>query len=142
MTSSACGTFTRARRYPLVIGRVWGRRITLNFVVGAAIGVGVVRLLSPLWQHGFLADNQWGPYVAVGLACGAFVHQGRLDGRAPLWTIAAVVMWLVKEAPTNFVAAVSNRPLWVTVPDVYISAPLTPVVGHKAALWVAPRVAA
>ncbi len=143
LTPIVCGTFTRARRYPLVVARVWGRRITLNFAVGAALGVGLVWLTRGLWQHRVSTGRAAMAYVIAGFAGGAFLHRGRLDGRAPLWTIYTVLTWLLTEVPRTVALRISVRTVEVTVPappgTVVASVPVRP---RKAQLWVTPRLGA
>ena len=66
-----CGTFTRARRYPLIVARVWGRRISLNASVGVALGLVLVWATRGLWQHGFLAAHVAGLRAALGARAAA-----------------------------------------------------------------------
>ena len=135
-----CGTFTRARRYPLVVARVWGRRITLNFAVGAVLGVVLVWLTRGLWQYGPLVDRTLVVYGVAGLGAGAFVHRGRLDGRAPLWTIYTVILWLAVEAPKALAQTVNVRTVEVTVPAPPAMALVTVASASRPLqMWVAPK---
>ncbi len=135
-----CGTFTRARRYPLVVARVWGRRITLNFAVGVALGVGLMWLTRGVWERGPLADRFWMVYGVAGILAGAFLHRGRLDGRAPLWTIYTVLTWVGAELPRAISERISVRTVEVTVPTPPTAAvvPL-PVQPRPVRLWVTPK---
>ncbi len=135
-----CGTFTRARRYPLVVARVWGRRITLNFAVGVALGVGLVWLTRGIWQHGPLGSRAWLVYATAGLGAGGFLHRGRLDGRAPLWTIYTVLTWLSTEIPHAISQRISVRTVEVTVPAPPQGAVVALPSGPRAPqLWVTPK---
>ena len=119
-----CGTFTRARRYPLIVARVWGRRISLNASVGAGLGLLLVWATRGLWQHGFLAAHAFKVYLLAGLGGGFFLQRGRLDGRAPLWTVYSVVGWIATDLPRAVARRVNDRAVAVTVP----SPPATAVI--------------
>ena len=100
-----CGTFTRARRYPLIVARVWGRRISLNATVGVVLGLLLVWATRGLWQHGL-------PRTPTPSRCtcspvwvaACSLQRGRLDGRAPLWTVYSVVVWLATDLPRAVIA--------------------------------------
>jgi|GEM_PF-4006505 len=115
--SVICGTFTRARRYPLIVARVWGRRISLNASVGVGLGLLLVWAARGLWQHGFLAAHTFKVYLLAGLGGGFFLQRGRLDGRAPLWTVYSVVGWLATDLPGAVTRRVNDRAVTVTVPS-------------------------
>ncbi len=140
VSPTVCGTFTRARRYPLVVARVWGRRVTLNFTVGLTLGLVIVWLTRAVWEHGPVADRAWLVYLVAGVVAGAFLHRGRLDGRAPLWTIYTVCVWGAAAAPAALAGWVGARTVEVTVP----AAPRGGVVPMPAGpptpqLWVPAR---
>ena len=111
-----CGTFTRARRYPLIVGRVWGRRVSLNASVGAALGLAMAWAARGLWQHGPLASNALVVYAVAAIAVGLFLQRGRLDGRAPLWTVCSVLAWLAADLPAAATRWLEARPVTVEVP--------------------------
>ncbi len=136
---TVCGTFTRARRYPLVVARVWGRRVTLNFAVGAAMGLGVVWLTRGFWQYGPLGSRAWLVHAIAGLGMGAFLHRGRLDGRAPLWTIHTVIGWLVVEVPQAMAQRINVRTIEVTVPAAPVSVVALPPRPRAVQMWVPPK---
>ncbi len=136
---TVCGTFTRARRYPLVVARVWGRRVTLNFAVGAAMGLGVVWLTRGLWQYGPLGSRAWLVYAIAGLGMGAFLHRGRLDGRAPLWTIYTVIGWLAVEVPQAVAQRINVRTIEVTVPAAPVAVVALGRRPRAVQMWVPPK---
>ena len=111
-----CGTFTRARRYPLIVARVWGRRISLNASVGVALGLILMWVTRGLWQHGFLAAHAFKVYLFAGIGGGLFLQRGRLDGRAPLWTVYSVVVWLATDLPRAITRGLEARPVAVIIP--------------------------
>ena len=119
-----CGTFTRARRYPLIVGRVWGRRVSLNALVGAALGLASAWAARGLWQHGRLASGSLAVYAVAALAGGLFLQRGRLDGRAPLWTVCAVLAWLAADLPAASARWLEARPVTVEAPDCPPTRPL------------------
>ena len=140
ISPTVCGTFTRARRYPLVVARVWGRRITLNFTVGAALGLLGVWVSRVVWEHGPVGERAWLVYVAAGVGAGAFLHRGRLDGRAPLWTIYTVGVWAATAAPVAAAEWVGTRSVEVTVPAPAAGAVTPDPAGPPGLqLWVTPR---
>ncbi len=108
-----CSTYTRARRYPLIVARVWGRRISLNASVGVALGLALAWVTRALWQHGLLDAHAFKVYLLVGLGSGVFLQRGRLDGRAPLWTVYAVLIWLLTDLPRAIARSIEARPVTV-----------------------------
>ena len=114
-----CGTFTKARRYPLIVARLWGHRISLNATVGVLGGLAVVWATRGLWQHGAVAGQGFKVYLIAGLSGGVFLQRGRLDGRAPLWSVYSIVVWLATDLP-----GATSR--WMAARSVELSVPSPP----------------
>ena len=110
-----CGTFSRARRYPLVLARFYGWRITVTFAVGVLIGFVLVWASRGVW--GALFGTTWVPWLLGPLSCGVFVSKARLDGRPPLWTLATWILWGLGAGPRRMADLWRSRPVRVALPD-------------------------
>ncbi len=112
---TVCGTFAQARAYPLVVARWQGSLITVTACVGAALGVAAVWATRWLWGP-LAGPNGWWAYPLAALVGGVFTQSARLDGRAPLWTLATWARWATGAAWTAGFDWWQQRPLTVSVP--------------------------
>ncbi|MBR7828760.1 hypothetical protein KDK95_20800 [Actinospica sp. MGRD01-02] len=81
-------SYTRARRFPLVIGklpgggRILGGPYTMT-QVGVMVGaIVVLRVAAPIWAHLSYGDAL--VYIAVPYGLGYLVRRARFEGREPL----------------------------------------------------------
>jgi len=81
-------SYTRARRFPLVIGklpgggRILGGPYTMTQVGVMVAAIVVLRVTAPIWAHLSYGDAL--VYIAVPYGLGYLVRRARFEGREPL----------------------------------------------------------
>ena len=109
-------SYTRARRFPLVIGqlpgggRIIGGPYTLSQIGVMAGAVLALYLATPLWAHLGYGDGL--VYVAVPYALSRTVRHARVEGREPLRAAAGALGALF--APAG--GRLRGRPVRASVP--------------------------
>jgi hypothetical protein len=115
----ACRSYTHARRYPWVIGKIggWHLPTQLSLVQLGAMAIGLVVVVNTrgLWAHLPRAANLV-IEIAVPGACGWATRHLRLEGRTPLRALGGLAAYLatpplgrvqgrpVREAPARSLA--------------------------------------
>ena len=93
----ACRSYTHARRYPWVIGKIggWHLPTQLSLVQLAAMGMGLFVVVNTrsLWAHLPRAANLL-IEIAVPGACGWATRHLRLEGRTPLRALGGLAAYL------------------------------------------------
>ena len=93
----ACRSYTHARRYPWVIGRIGGwqlpTQLTLAQVAAMGAALGVLVATRALWAHLPRAANLAVEVTLPGLAAWSVRHV-RMEGRSPLRAMAGMVSFL------------------------------------------------
>jgi hypothetical protein len=106
----ACRSYTHARRYPWVIGKIGGWQLPtqLSLVQLAAMGIGLVVVVQTrrLWAHLPRAVNLL-IEIAVPGVCGWATRHLRLEGRTPLRALGGLAAYLA----TPPLGRVQGRPL-------------------------------
>ena len=106
----ACRSYTHARRYPWVIGKIggWHLPTQLSLLQLAAMGIGLVVVVHTrgLWAHLPRAANLL-IEIAVPGACGWATRHVRLEGRTPFRALAGLAAYLA----TPRLGRVQGRPL-------------------------------
>jgi hypothetical protein len=105
-----CRSYTHARRYPWVIGKIggWHLPTQLTLVQLAAMGIGLVVVVNTrsLWTHLPRVANLM-IEIAVPGACGWATRHLRLEGRTPLRALGGLAAYLA----TPPLGRVQGRPL-------------------------------
>lgn len=106
-------SYTRARRFPLVIGqlpgggRLLGGPYTLTQIGVMSASVLVLYLAAPIWAHLGLANVI--VLIGVPYAAAWLVRHARVEGREPLRAAAGFAVWLCSPA-TGRIRGVVVRP--------------------------------
>lgn len=85
-----CTTYTHARRFPLVLGKIGGWTLPWQLSVAQlVVGIGLLAVLfltRPVWAH----LGTWNAFVLVGIPAGSMwaVRSARIDGRDALRWLA------------------------------------------------------
>ncbi|MEA2566010.1 MAG: hypothetical protein QOD49_1187 [Actinomycetota bacterium] len=105
-----CRSYTHARRYPWVIGKIggWHLPTQLSLVQLAAMGIGLLVVVETrgLWAHLPRVANLL-TEIAVPGACGWATRHLRLEGRTPLRALGGLAAYLA----TPPLGRVQGRPL-------------------------------
>jgi TcpE family len=95
--SVACRSYTHARRYPWVIGKIggWNLPTQLSLPQLAAMGTGLLLVVQTrgLWAHLPRVANLL-VEIAVPGACGWATRHLRIEGRAPFRALAGLAAYL------------------------------------------------
>ena len=95
--SVACRSYTHARRYPWVIGKIggWNLPTQVSLAQLAAMGTGLLLVVQTrgLWAHLPRMANLLVEIVVPGM-CGWATRHLRIEGRAPFRALAGLASYL------------------------------------------------